>query len=72
MAKARNITDRRSANNSYKRTRECIAEEIATLQDLLAKMDKAQAKDPHDWGYVGNVDHVFAELTDIVQFAKSE
>jgi len=65
---ARSLTAKNDAGQEYKERRKDVDRLVKELQASLKKHAKAQEDDPTNWGLVGDVNHVFAELTDIVKF----
>jgi hypothetical protein len=41
---------------------------LAQIKKEVAKHNKEQKKDPKNWGHVGDMGHVYAELVDIHKF----
>lgn len=57
-----------SATERYKSQRQRINEHIKLLQKALLEMDKAQKKEPGNWGFVGSAEHIHGELAGITNF----
>jgi len=66
----KNAIDSNDADKNYQKTVKDIDREMKKLHTLLAKHKKNQLKDTEDYGFVGDLGKVFADLVDINDFLK--
>lgn len=57
-----------TANQKYKNERKAIDKKIAELQAQLKAMDKRQAKNQKDCGYVGAAEQTSDTLAELISF----
>tara|TARA_Y100000310_G_scaffold333981_1_gene412675 strand:+ start:24 stop:227 length:204 start_codon:yes stop_codon:yes gene_type:complete len=57
----------RTADSAYQEHREAIDSHIRAIRALLDDHGRAQATEPRNWGYAGDLAHVRGELADIAK-----
>lgn len=60
-----------TAAESLKERTGSIEWQIEQLQTRLQAHNKQAAQHPKNWGYVGNLDHVEAQLQELVDFLRA-
>jgi hypothetical protein len=58
----------KDADADFKAKMKVVRGQVKKLEDALDKEATKQAKDPKNWGYVGDLGHVDEVLTDLLSF----
>ena len=65
---AKLLVAKESADQEYQRRSKDVAKMLAQIKKEVAKHNKKQKQDPQNWGFVGDMGHVYSELVDIHSF----
>lgn len=57
-----------NANEAYKDRRKLTSVLIKEIKKLLDTHEQNQAKEPNNWGFVGDIEHINKQLKDITHY----